>query len=75
MRKDSTHPWEPWRHSGGVCLCAATLPLFKATLLMSQSGCRGEGLAGTLWLMIGDKRWGREAGLMAEPARSAGIFL
>lgn len=52
VRKDSTHPWEPWRHSGGICLCAATLPLFKATLLTSQSGCRGEGLAGMLWLMV-----------------------
>lgn len=73
-RKDSTHPWEPWRHSGSVCLCAATLPSFKATLFTSQSGCRGEGLAhGTL--RAGDKRWRREAGLVAEAARSAGIFL
>lgn len=53
-----------------------TLSLFTATLALfaPQSGCRGEGLAhGSL--RAGDKRWRREAGLMAEPARSAGIFL
>lgn len=71
MRKGSAHPWEPRRHSGGVCLFTAALPLFKSP----QSGCRGEELAhGSP--RAGDKRWRREARLMAEAARSGGmIFL
>jgi len=51
-RKDSTHPRQPVRHLGGVSLFIAALPSFKATLFTFQSGCRGGGLAGTLWLMV-----------------------
>lgn len=51
VRKGSMHPRQPVRHLGGVGLFVATLPSFKATLFTFQSGCRGGGLAGMLWLM------------------------
>lgn len=44
-------PQQPVRHLGGVSLFVATFLSFKATLFTFQSGCRGGGLAGTLWLM------------------------
>lgn len=50
--EDGTHPRQPLRHSGGVGLFVATLPSFEATLFTFQSGRRGGGLAGVLWLMV-----------------------
>lgn len=55
--KDCTHPQQPVRLSGGVCLFVSTLLLFKSTLFTFQSGCRGGRLAGTLRLLV---PWGKE---------------